>query len=255
MAYVKLDCGIVKSTLWVDREAREVFITALLMAEPTTIEKPTPQLEVRTLNQTGWMIPPGAYGLVDAAGVGILGFARIDKEVGMAALERLGSPELDSRSQAYDGRRLVRIDGGYIVLNFASYRDKDHTAKDRMRRFREKKKLAGNGVTLRNGDVTQRIVTDSREQNAEGIKQREEAEAAAHWIPECPRDMDLEPEHRAFCVWCGEKGQATTFTRWRRWILRAKESGRYAKCKPRPPTAEEIADERRKILERRQADA
>lgn len=183
MAYVKLDCGIVKSTLWMDREAREVFITALLMAEPTTIEKPTPQLEVRNLNETGWMIQPGAYGFVDAAGVGIIGFARIDMEAGMAALERLGSPELSSRSQAHDGRRLARIDGGYLVLNFAAYRDKDHTAKDRMRRFRERQKEARHAVTSRNGDVTQRVVTDSIGQKAEAYAKAEQESEGAHTPP------------------------------------------------------------------------
>jgi hypothetical protein len=161
VAYVKLDCGILRSTLWIDREAREVFITALLMAEPRALEVPTPQLEVRTLNATGWHVPPGAYGFVDAAGVGIVGQAGLDREIGMAALERLGSPELDSRSQAHDGRRLVRVDGGYVVLNFDIYRDKDHTAAERMKRYRARKKASGNAVTSRGYAVTQRVVTDA----------------------------------------------------------------------------------------------
>jgi hypothetical protein len=168
MAYVKLDCGILRSTLWIDREAREVFLTALLMAEPHVLDQPTPQLEVRTLNGTGWLIPPGAYGFVDAAGVGITRLAGIESESGTAALERLGSPEPDRRSHAHEGRRLVRIDGGYIVLNFASYRDKDHTAHERMRRFRERKKASsGNAVTSRGNAVTLHGVTDSRRQKAE----------------------------------------------------------------------------------------
>ena len=62
----------------------------------------------------------------------------MDDEVGMKALERLGEPEQDSRTPDFEGRRLVRVDGGYLALNFAKYREKDHTASERSRRYREK---------------------------------------------------------------------------------------------------------------------
>lgn len=140
MSFVKLDCGILDSTLWVDREAREIFITALLMAKPFECVSPLPQIEVRGLSQTGFVVTPGLYGFVAAAGQGIVRRAGIDDlEIGMAALERLGNPEVDSRTPDFEGRRLVRVDGGYVVLNFRKYRDKDHTAAQRMRKYRAKK--------------------------------------------------------------------------------------------------------------------
>src|SRR5579859_3443218 len=108
MAFVKLDCGILNSTLWVDRDAREVFITALLMAVPGELDSPTPQLEVNALKETGWAVPPGWYGLVPAAGIGIVQRCGLDEARGIAALERLGSPEPSSRTREFDGRRLVR---------------------------------------------------------------------------------------------------------------------------------------------------
>ena len=49
MAFVKLDCGMIDSTLWIDREAREIFITALLMAQPMEIREPAKQIEVASL--------------------------------------------------------------------------------------------------------------------------------------------------------------------------------------------------------------
>ena len=139
MAFVKLDCGILNSTLWIDREARELFVTALLMAEPYEVRTPMEQLQVRTLDKTGFVVPPGWYGFVPAAGVGIIRRAGLDLEQGIAALERLGSPELESRTPDFEGRRLVRVDGGFIALNFDKYRQKDHTAAERSRRYREKK--------------------------------------------------------------------------------------------------------------------
>lgn len=140
MSFVKLDCGMLDSTIWVDRDAREVFITALLMARPKQTTEPMNQIGVRTLEPTGFVVPPGWYGWIAAAGPGIVRRAGMDQEPGLAALERLGTPELDSRTPDFDGRRLIRVDGGYLALNYMRYRDKDHTAAERMRRWRLKPK-------------------------------------------------------------------------------------------------------------------
>lgn len=139
MAFVKLDCGLLNSSIWVDRPARDIFITALLMAVPHEIDDPTPQLEVRSLNETGFMVPPGWYGFVPAAGSGLIRRAGLEMEEGLEALERVGSEDPESRTPDFDGRRLVRVDGGFIVLNFDKYRQKDHTAAERMVRYRARK--------------------------------------------------------------------------------------------------------------------
>lgn len=139
MGFVKLDCGILDSTLWADRDAKDLFITALLMAVPHELTEPAEQLEVRTLEKTGFVVPPGWYGLVRAAGQGIVRRHGMEMEAGLAALERLGAPELDSRTPDFEGRRLVRISGGYLALNFWKYRKKDHTAAERAKRYRQKK--------------------------------------------------------------------------------------------------------------------
>lgn len=150
MPFVKLDCKILDSTLWLDVEARDIFITALLMAGPWDTEKPMPQLDVNTMEPTGWEVPPGWYGFVPAAGPGIARRAGLDIKAGMAALVRLGATERESRSPSYEGRRLVRISGGFVVLNYMIYREKDTSAL-RQKRWREKQK-GSNGVTpLRNG--------------------------------------------------------------------------------------------------------
>lgn len=140
MPFVKLDCGILDSTLWVDLSACRVFQTALLMAEPHELREPTPQLEVRTLARTDFLVPAAWYGFVRAAGVGIVRRALLDEEEGLQALERLGAPEPGSRNAAHNGRRLVRVDGGYIVLNFQVYRDRDYTAAERSARYRAQKR-------------------------------------------------------------------------------------------------------------------
>jgi hypothetical protein len=140
MPFLKLDCGILNSTVWSESVLRDVFLTALLMAEPYVTDIELPQLAVRTMDPTGWSVPPGWYGFVAAAGVGILSRALVtDREAGLLALERLGEPEAESRSQAFEGRRLVRVDGGYIALNYDRYRERDETGAERQRRYRARK--------------------------------------------------------------------------------------------------------------------
>jgi hypothetical protein len=140
MAYVKLDKAVLSSSLWVERAVRDVFITALIMGMPIELTEPAPQLEVDSLNETGFVVPAGEYGFVAAAGIGIVNQALLGKEEGIEALRVLGSPDLENRSQEFEGRRMVRINGGYIILNFMKYRDKDHTAKERSKRYRDKQK-------------------------------------------------------------------------------------------------------------------
>ncbi len=155
MPFVKLDCGILNSTLWFERTAREIFITALLMAEPFETDHPLPQLEIASLSATGWAVPPGWYGFVGAAGIGILNRAGIsDSPAGLKALEVLGAPEASSRSKDYDGRRLVRVDGGFVVLNYMKYRERDYTAGERAKRWRARKKLLAEQAAIHR-NVTQ----------------------------------------------------------------------------------------------------
>ena len=122
MPFVKLDSGILDSTLWVDRDQRDLFITALLMAEPRELTEPLAQLQVDSLEPTGFQVPPGWYGFVPAAGPGIARRALVDSEPGLVALRALGSPDPESRSHDFEGRRLVRVDGGYVVLNYMTDR-------------------------------------------------------------------------------------------------------------------------------------
>lgn len=139
MAFIKLDTGILNSSVWVDLEERNVFLTALLLSVPYEVREPEEQLSVTTMKPTGWFVPPGWYGKAEAAGVGIVRLAGVDRERGLAALAKMGEPEEESRSREYEGRRVVRVNGGFIVLNFMAYREKDHGSAERQRRYRLRK--------------------------------------------------------------------------------------------------------------------
>lgn len=131
MPYVKLDTGILDSTLWVsDPETRIVFITMLAMAGPD--------------------------GMCESTAPGIARRANIGLESVRRALAVLEAPDEDSRSLDLEGRRVVREDGGYRIVNYLKYRDKDHTAAQRMRRMRERQnRNAQPDVTHVTRNVTQ----------------------------------------------------------------------------------------------------
>jgi hypothetical protein len=185
MPFVKIDTGILRSTLWFDRAQRDVFLSALFMADLHELREETPQLGVDIPDPTGWVVPAGWYGFVQAAGVGIAHVAQVTWPEAMLALKAMGEPERDSRSQEFEGRRLVRINGGYIVLNYMKYRDRDYTAAERQMRYRARKRSASSIVTtgvdnhgvtplpLRDPvtpNVTEAVtVTDSRVQSTEYI--------------------------------------------------------------------------------------
>ena len=174
MAFVKLDCGILDSTLWPDREGREIFITALLMAEPYELKEPKQAIKIRSLEDDDFIIPAGWYGFVPAASTGIARRAGIALEEGVSAIERLCAPEPESRTPDHEGRRMARIDGGFIILNFDNYRRKDYTTAERSRRYRERnsKKEEVTPVTVRHA-VTTRDVTQAE------VEVKEEAKAKA----------------------------------------------------------------------------
>ena len=200
MAFVKLDCGLLRSSLWVERDHRSLFLTALLMAEPYELATPTPQLYTRTLDETGWIVPAGWYGFIRAAGVGIIRQDGMEREAGLAALEALASPDPESRSQDFEGRRLVRIDGGYLALNYFKYRDYDHTGAERQQRMRDRKKAKAEAEAQSNA-LRNAVTRDSNVTShiAECRLQITEADAEKRVLPARLFDsMTLTPAERRF---------------------------------------------------------
>lgn len=162
MPFLKLDVDILDSSLWVARDHRSMFLTALLMADPYQLTRPAEALDVETMKPTGFIVPAGNYGFVRAAPSAIVRTDGYTGPDGLGILRELGEPDRDSRSSDFDGRRIVRIDGGFIVLNYWRYRQKDHTAAERMRRMRERDREDEEKIVTRNVTVpavTERNVT------------------------------------------------------------------------------------------------
>jgi hypothetical protein len=96
--FTKLFGTLITSTIWrEDDKTRVVWITMLALADRN--------------------------GEVGASVPGLAAMANVETEQCRAALAVLASPDLDSRTQEHEGRRIEAIDGGWKLLNYAKYRE------------------------------------------------------------------------------------------------------------------------------------
>jgi len=96
--YVKLFSDILQSSIWAeDPETCKVWITLLALAD--------------------------RHGLVRATAPGVANAARVELDKTRQALELFEAPDPDSRTPDNEGRRIKRVDGGYVILNYTKYRE------------------------------------------------------------------------------------------------------------------------------------
>jgi len=97
-------------------------------------------------------------GTVEASLPGLADFAHVSIEDCERAIANLQKPDKYSRSQNNDGRRIERIDGGWLVLNHAKYRDKmsedDRRGRDRERQHRHRQRRTVTRSVTRECDMS-----------------------------------------------------------------------------------------------------
>lgn len=97
--YTKLFGSLVASSIWGEASATKVvWITMLAMANRD--------------------------GVVEASVPGLATLSRESRADTETALRLLESPDPDSRSKEHEGRRIQKVDGGWLILNHAKYRAK-----------------------------------------------------------------------------------------------------------------------------------
>jgi len=98
--FVKLQSSILDSSIWLeDAETRLVWITMLAMADPD--------------------------GLVEASVRAIAHRARVTEEGCQRAVQSFQEPDPDSKDREHEGRRVERVDRGFLILNYRKYRGHD----------------------------------------------------------------------------------------------------------------------------------
>jgi hypothetical protein len=117
-SFVKVYGSILTSSIWMeDAPTRITWLTLLVMADE--------------------------HGFVEASSMGIAHHARVTPEQCRTALDLFQKPDPDSKDPANNGRRIVRVDGGFIILNHQKYRERRSNAQkqtaERVRKWREKR--------------------------------------------------------------------------------------------------------------------
>jgi hypothetical protein len=117
MAFVKLFSTITESSLWSEsKDTRLLFVTMLAKAD--------------------------ASGFVEASLPGLARVANLTMDETEAALTRLEGPDKHSKSPDYEGRRVKRMDHGWLILNYQVYRERRNEEerqaymRDYMKRYR-----------------------------------------------------------------------------------------------------------------------
>jgi hypothetical protein len=138
--YVKLFGSILHSSIWRQKTAiRCVWITMLAMADRD--------------------------GVVEASVGGLADAAKVSEPIARKALALFMAPDPDSKSPAFDGRRVEATDGGWRLLNFESYRERlsleDRRTKnaERQQRHRDRQKAAGVTPDVTDRNAPSRSVT------------------------------------------------------------------------------------------------
>jgi len=147
--YTPLFSSIVRSSIWdEDNTTRIVWITMLALTD--------------------------SQGIVEGSVPGMAHMARVSIAECELAIQTLSNPDLYSRTEDHEGRRIKAIDGGWQIYNLAKYRQKAKSRAEYMRKYREEKKknqkekketlninTNTNKVTPRNSHVTCVTVTQS----------------------------------------------------------------------------------------------
>ncbi len=207
---MKLDCGIIHSSLWAESSDTKIcWITLLLLADPN--------------------------GFVRAAPSAIAREAGIPAEVARKAISLFCSPDNESRSPENQGKRIERVEGGFHILNYEKYRERDYTNAERQKRWRESQRSNVTSVT-EPLPITPRNTSRSRVQ-----KQKEEGEASvkrmptgrnglpdSEWIASLKEDktyagIDIDRELGKMQQWCSIRQLTPTRRRFINWLNRAEK--------------------------------
>ena len=98
MSFTKLDPSIIDSSLWAEPpETRVVWITMLAKCD--------------------------ADGYVRMSLSGLQRAANLDMSKTRLAIETLEAPDPESRTSGNEGRRVIKVEGGWHVLNYLAYRN------------------------------------------------------------------------------------------------------------------------------------
>jgi hypothetical protein len=170
VTFTKLFSSITASTVWCEPDrTRIVWIAMLAMAD--------------------------RKGRVWASIPGLASIARVPVEDCRTAIESFLSPDRDSRTKDNEGKRIEEIDGGWLLLNYEKYRERQdaETIKESKRRYiNARRARERQGITIRANKVD--IVShESVDKTIYSSHQSRQAEADAEAVQQSTLQPDPLP--------------------------------------------------------------
>lgn len=163
MGYAKLFSSITESSLWSEpKEVRLLFVSMLARAD--------------------------SIGFIESSVTGLARLANLSIQETEKSLEALSGPDPYSKNPANEGRRIVKVPGGWCLVNYEEYRDRrdDRDRRDYMREYmrRYREKLAvnndANGKAQNAYPVSEkRLCKPQAEAEAKAQQAEADAEASA----------------------------------------------------------------------------
>ena len=208
--FTKLFSSIITSTIWKeDNNTRILWITMLAMRNSRHI--------------------------VEGSIPGLADMARITTAECEASLAKLLSPDPYSRTKEHEGRRILEVDGGWVILNGEKYRkmmnadERREYKANKERGYRKERKLIARGQPVDNsGQMWTGVdVVDT----AEHRQRREEKSAEEKWFASIKAEyakigVNADTELVKARAWFATNGNGRIFTRnfFVSWLSRADKS-------------------------------
>jgi hypothetical protein len=205
--FTKLFNTIVTSTIWQeDDKTRIVWITMLAIAD--------------------------AHGLVNASVPGLASVANVSVYAARNAIKTLLSPDADSRTKDFEGRRIEELDGGWRILNYAKYRRmlNEEERREYKARWIAEKRRQPSTKSRQASTLRRRASTVSTQAEAEAEKKEDGANGSrptsdSDWLDalckdETYRGIDVRREHGKMTAWCKTNRKEPTRRRFINWLNR-----------------------------------
>ena len=183
--FAKLFSSITESSLWSEsKDSRLLFVTLLAKADET--------------------------GFVEASVPGLARVANLTMEETVEALKCLHSPDEYSKNPDNEGRRVLTVPGGFMVLNYNDYRSRRNTEERReymreyMRNYR--KQNVNNGKqSLTDGNRGEPGLAYTETETETETEKKKKDTSTKRFIPPSVDDV------KAYCEERGNKVDASSF--------------------------------------------
>lgn len=180
------------------------------------------------------------YGIVSASIPGLAHVAHISEEGCRRAITKLESPDPDSRTPDFEGRRIEPIEGGWRVLNYEKYRNmlslEERKEYNRIKQQESRSRRQTLSKNVKDGQGRSALSIQAEAKAEAESRSKEEKDIGklnlpngiidSEWISRLAQNkayegIDIKCEHGRMIAWCEVNHKTPTRRRFVNWLNRA----------------------------------